>query len=240
MKTLCKLLGGSYLYKLNNENSDIDYRGVFMHTDPAFILGTKRFDEVRRQNDEEDCLIKELNHYATLLKKSNIEALELLFADQNLFLELTDEFKFLRYERYYFVDSVKLFKCLTGYMFREKSLTLGERTGRLGAKRHEHVKQYGFSPKNVVQLIRLANVGIEFYNEGIFITDCSKFRKEQYELLLSIKNTPEKFTRDEIIDLIESVSADLNKAYSLTDTHFEFDEDKINNALLEIYLPYLK
>ena len=39
MKMLVKTLGGSTAYGLNTPESDLDYRGVFVNTDPSKILG---------------------------------------------------------------------------------------------------------------------------------------------------------------------------------------------------------
>lgn len=242
MKTLCKILGGSHLYHLNNENSDIDHRGVFMHTDPAFILGTKRHDETRRQNEDEDTVIKELNHFAALLKKSNTEALELLFADASEFIEMTPEFQMLREFRLSFIDSERLFRCLSGYIQGERRLAMGERTGRLGSKRYEQIKKYGYSPKNVTQLIRLANMGARFFSEKKVIVNCRDFGKTTYDLLLQIKNVPEMFTKAEVELMISKADGLLKFEYdrSLAKEEFTFNEDLMNQLLLEFYSPYLK
>ena len=53
-KTLCRYLGGSHLYHLDTPQSDRDERGVFMVTEPSYILGTMRHDEKRRQTKAED------------------------------------------------------------------------------------------------------------------------------------------------------------------------------------------
>lgn len=144
-KTLCRLYGGSTLYHLSTPESDLDERGVFVHLDPMYILGTRRFDEKRRQpkDTDEDVVLKELSHYCSLLSKSNTEALELLFCDESEFLEIADEFKFIRDHRFYFIDSKHLFNCLRGYMKGERRLMNGERKGQIGGKRYSKLQEVG-------------------------------------------------------------------------------------------------
>ena len=152
---LCEYLGGSQLYHLNTPESDVDERGVFMHTDPAYVLGTRRFDEERKQNDTQDKVLKELSHFCSLLRKSNSEAMEVMFCNESEFSLLTPEFKEFRKLASDVVDSKNLFNCLRGYMQGEKRLANGLRKGKLGGNGFAKLQEVGFSPKNFTQLFRL-------------------------------------------------------------------------------------
>jgi hypothetical protein len=238
-KTLCKYAGGSQLYHLTTPESDYDERGLFMNTDPAYILGTRRFDESRSQNDDEDVVYKELNHFMTLLKQSNTEALEAMFCNETEFLESSVEMKSLRANRFRFLDSKRLFNCLRGYMKGELRLALGLRKGKLGGKRYEAVQKHGFSPKNWVQLFRLAQIGITFFNTDHFVVDCREFGEDFYSMLMSVKATPQKHTAKQLQSTYEYMEKLLVDSYENRKNTYTFDEDGVNALLLEIYKPYL-
>lgn len=245
-KTLCEYLGGSQLYRLETPESDVDERGVFMNTDAAYILGTRRFEEERKQTTEQDKVLKELSHFASLLRKSNTEAMEVMFCDETVFTVLTPEFKSLRTLAYDVVDSKSLFNCLRGYMQGELRLATGERTGRLGGKRFAKVQDLGFSPKNFVQLFRLSRVGVEFFTSGKFVVDTHDFTNQVdgYEsfrdFLMSVKTTPENHTKEELVARAKDAESDLVYAFENRQKNFVFNEDKLNRKLLELYFPVLQ
>lgn len=241
-KSLCKIYGGSHLYHLNTPESDIDERGVFMHLDPKFILGTRRFDEERRQPKEtdEDVVLKEISHYCSLLAKSNTEALELLFCDDHEFTELTEEFRIFRKNRYKFIDSVKMFGCLRGYMQGERRLMNGERKGQIGGKRYAKLQEVGYSPKNAVQLIRLANVGIQFFRTDSFFVNVYDFPNHLGFDLMKIKTRPEEYSKEEINLMVDKFEKELIVAFENRKINRVFDEEALNQSLFELYMPVLK
>jgi predicted nucleotidyltransferase len=241
--TLCKLLGGSHLYGLNTPESDIDYRGVFMHTDPSYILGTKRFDEERHQDPsiQEDLIFKELNHFAGLLKAANSEALEYLFAPTEVFTEFSESWARFRGATYSLVDTHKLYKCLRGYMQGEYRLAIGERKGTIGGKRYAEVIKYGFSRKNFTQLFRLAYVGQTFFLEDRFVVNIKKDAPtEIYDKLMKVKTQPWEFTKEVLTQMYLDEEKKLEDAFNNRIKTYTFSEDLINNLLLEAYKPYLQ
>lgn len=242
-KLLCKIRGGSHLYHLETPESDIDERGVFIHLDPKFIVGTKRFDEERRQpkNSDEDVVLKELSHYCNLLSKSNTEALELLFCSECEFEEFSEEFELLRNHRDCFIDDTKLFCCLRGYMQGERRLMNGERKGKIGGKRYTKLQEVGYSPKNAVQLIRLANVGINFFRNRNFIVDTRQFPDNLHDLLMDIKVHPEKYSKEEVNNIVDKCEKNLVESFESRQksTHANFDEITLNKVLVSIYTPIL-
>lgn len=239
-KTLCTYFGGSHLYHLNTAESDIDERGIFMHLDPAYILGTKRFDEERKQDDSTDKVLKELSHYCSLIRRSNSEAMEVLFANESQFETLSSEFKLIRQHAYSFVDSKGLFNCLRGYMKGELRLAVGERKGKIGGKRYAKLQEVGFSPKNFTQLLRLANVGITFFQKNRYVVDTTQFDGGLHDLLMSIKTTPEKHTAEELKQRAANAEVSLVTAFENRAVNHKFDENKLNDLLLQLYLPILQ
>ncbi len=239
---LCKFLGGSHLYGMNTPASDIDERGVFAHTDPAYILGTKRDDEERKQNPDikEDIIYKELNHFAGLLKQSNSEAIEAMVAPVESFEIFTPEWKKIRDLGRKVIDSEKLFKCLRGYMQGEYRLAIGERKGTIGGKRYAQVLEYGFSPKNFCQLFRLAHLGQKFFLEDRFVINVkTDGDKDVYDYIMSVKTTPWLHNKESLTVEYNKYETALTLAYENRVASYTLDEDALNKTLLDIYLPFL-
>jgi hypothetical protein len=234
-------LGGSNLYHLSTPESDIDERGVFVHLEPKYILGTKRFDEERRQpkDTNEDIVVKELSHYCSLLSKSNTEALDLLFCDETEFNEISPEFSLLRENRLKFVDSKMFFRCLRGYMQGERRLMNGERKGQIGGKRYAKLQQVGYSPKNAVQLLRLAKVGIDFFKYDKYFVNTKYFGYDFHSTLMGIKTEPNRFSKEHVNGMVDVFEKKLVTAFENRKINYTFDEEALNDVLMKIYLPIL-
>lgn len=245
-KTLCSYYGGSTLYHLMTPESDLDERGVFMHTDVAYVLGTKRHDESRKQDDNTDRVYKELSHFGSLVRKSNSEAMEVLFCNESEFSFLSDEFKLLRKLGMNFVSSKGLFNCLRGYMKGELRLACGERKGKIGGKRFEKLQEVGFSPKNFVQLFRLAQVGIEFFKNDRYVVDTREFTNHVngfnsfHEFLMSVKTTPENHNVEDLKKRVEVKEAELVVAFENRKVNHEFNEELFNQFLVSVYRPVVE
>lgn len=236
---ICEFLGGSHLYGLNTPESDEDVRGVFVNTDPAFILGTRRFDEARKQNSaiKEDVVYKEVSHVIRLLHQANTEALEMLFADRDAFTLLRADFAAVREKHEHLVDSERLFNCLRGYMAGEYRLAIGERKGQIGGKRYAKLQEVGFSPKNFTQLFRLAYVGRTFFTQNRFPVNVKN--EPIWAELMAIKTKPEGFTKDFLTAMYHEAEKSLVYAYENRVVDRKFNEEVANKLLLNLYLPFL-
>lgn len=240
MKVLAKILGGSHLYGLANDQSDLDYRGIFCNTDLSKILGLDRFDCENKLTNEVDLLLFEIRHFLSLLRKTNTQVLEILFAPENKFVELDNDFKILVLgHKYKFLDTKKFFKSIMGYLYSERRLVNGERKGQIGKKRYESVKRYSYSPKNYANYLRLCLVAEEFFKTQNYVVDCKEFK--EYDLLREIRENPSNFSR-------EDINADMDKYERLVKQSFDnrdktkdltFDEGYANFVLWSIYKQYL-
>ena len=47
------MLGGSTAFGLNTPESDVDYRGVFVNTEPSKILGLEKLDHIQKQETDD-------------------------------------------------------------------------------------------------------------------------------------------------------------------------------------------
>ena len=238
MKIICDILGGSHLYGLNTEDSDVDRRGVFLNTEVSKIIGIEK--ETIFKKETEDTLFFEFSHFLKSLKKTNTQVLELLFADEEDFILLTEEFKEVRKNKYELVDSERLFSSLIGYIENEKRLANGERKGNLGGKRKLQLDKFGFSPKNFTHLFRLAKCGTVFFEKEIYPTNIMRHDPELGKFLLSIKTTPEKFNCQYLNILADKAVSKLKNSFEKRKNTFNFNIDYANNLCLKFYIPFLK
>ena len=80
-------LGGSYAYGTNNENSDLDVRGVATHS-PEDILTRKGFDQV--VNEATDTTVYSLEKIINLLSNCNPNTIEILGLEPWQYLYVSD------------------------------------------------------------------------------------------------------------------------------------------------------
>ena len=76
-------LGGSYAYGTNNENSDIDFRGITLNL-PSDLLGLTEFEQYGDGNT--DTVIYGFNKIVKLLLECNPNTIELLGLDEDQYL----------------------------------------------------------------------------------------------------------------------------------------------------------
>jgi len=92
-------LGGSHSYGLNQENSDLDVRGISLER-PNELLGLDTFDQF--ENKETDTTIYAFGKMIKLLSSCNPNCIEILATNSEHILIMTDEGKLLR-------DNINLF-----------------------------------------------------------------------------------------------------------------------------------
>ena len=235
MKLICKQLGGSHSYGLNTAISDIDYRGVFVNTTVGQIIGLDKHEHQIKQDNESDESYTEFRHALRLLRGANTQMVELLYADD--WLILSEEWKLVIKHRQNLVSSEKLFNCLRGYMQGEFKLALGERTGKLGGKRFEQLQKYGYSPKNIVQLVRLAWAGRKYFEKGYFPVNIFKEDKDFAANLLHIKTNPSKYNADFVKEVYAFQEELLINSFENRNFDTKFDEELANHLCLQVYGP---
>lgn len=76
-------IGGSYAYGTNNENSDIDLRGITLNL-PSDLLGLTQFEQYEDENT--DTVIYAFNKIVKLLLECNPNTIELLGLDEEQYL----------------------------------------------------------------------------------------------------------------------------------------------------------
>jgi predicted nucleotidyltransferase len=234
------LVGGSTLYGLNNENSDIDIRGIFSLSKPSQILGldlykAKSFDSYTINNDEVDGSLHELRHYIYLLSKTNTQVLDVLFAPEDAFFFKDIYIDLMRENASRLIDSGQLYNSMKGYIHNEIRLLLGERTGKLGGKRKDALDTYGYSYKNLVQVLRLSFAAKTFFQTGEYPVKISDFDQNLHDELMDIKNNPSKFSYEYAQKRSENLISDLERHYAQREVDVVFDYDFANSIIATFY-----
>lgn len=237
-KTLCLALGGSHSYGLSTPKSDIDIRGVFVNTSLSHLVGLRHNEVLVSQNEKEDTVNTEFRHFLRLLRGANTQMVELLFIKDYTYTDTT--WQYVLSERNNLIDSSRLFHSLMGYIQSERRLANGERTGKLGGKRKESIDKYGFSPKNFVQLLRLAWAGSVYMEKGIFPVKVSDEDASFSDFLFDIKTQPEKYEREQLNEISGLYEKRLSKSYENRAVNTNFNEDVANELCLVIYGELIK
>lgn len=241
MKFLTKYIGGSQIYGLNTPESDVDWRGVYLNTEPSKILRFDIDESYVRTGDEEngqdDEVYYELWRYFDLLRKTNTQVVESLYIPKDQFEVLDPRMAIILDSPEDFINSDKLVRSTKGYAQGEYRLAMGERTGRLGGKRKEQLDRFGFSPKNVCQMIRLSR-GLEYFQDtGVYPLNFKSHMPLVWKTAYEIKTQPEKFSKEEINDICLQCLEEIDKVEDKLG--WTFKQDKAVDILKDIYKPYL-
>lgn len=243
MKIIASIHGGSHLYGLNTPESDLDERFVYLHDNINDIVGLGKNEFIDHRDGTTDKFGYELRNFLASLRTTNSQAMELLFAPEDMFLTIHPVFKEVRKNRYRLVDPYKFYKSLKGYIQAERKLANGERTGKLGGKRKEALDKYGFSPKNFVQLLRLSETGCAFYGYEQFFVNMRDYSKDFADQLIDIKTHPENYKKEELNKLSLEAEVRLEKAYVFWEGRpnhaFHYDETVANQLIFDAYFPML-
>lgn len=237
-KVLLQFKGGSHAYGLSTPTSDVDLRGVFVNTSTEYLVGLKRDEILTTQNETKDQVFMEFRHALKLLYSANTQLVEMLFLKE--WEHCSPEWAEVMLRRNQLLDSERLFKGLRGYMQGELRLANGERSGKLGGKRKAAIEKYGFSPKNFVQLFRLAWAGTNYFQSGVFPVKVRDYSVAFADQLMAVKTQPEKFSRDELNKLAADWEANLALSYEKRLVTTEFNEEVANQLCLSVYRPLIK
>lgn len=240
MNFLIKYIGGSQLYGLETPQSDIDWRGVFVHQEPAKIFRFEIQDTVSntgKENGGDDEVYYELHRYFQLLKKSNTQSIESLYVKEKQCLIYSNVFKSIHENPSELIDTRTLLKSTKGYAYGEYRLAMGERTGRLGGARFDQLQKYGFSPKNVCQMIRLIKGYTFLQKHGYYPLNIKEHIKDVWQLAYEIKTQPQNFSKKQIenicLDCIDELNACEDKL------NWKFNQELVVSLMREEYIKYM-
>lgn len=230
-KLICQLIGGSTLYGLNTPESDIDYRGLFVAQDKKYLANLDTIESIVQTGDI-DSTYYEITRYLKLLRKSNTQVLEILFAPKSAFTYRHPIFVDMIINAYDLIDTNTLKNSLKGYVFSEIRLATGERSGQLGGKRKQNVTEFGFSPKNFVQILRLCRVGMEFFKSARYMVNVKEFDVPFWEQLMDIKSNPKNYTCEQLKKMVDQEFKNLENVMDNSQISFKFNPDIAADIIL--------
>lgn len=181
---IVKHYSGSIAYGLNNENSDIDIRGIYI-ADPLRIRTPFYKDELVdklkpyiKNNElivptEEDTKYFELNKYVGLLINSNPNAIESLYVDEKHILKQTLGYQILRSCRGDLLTR-NIGYSFTGYATKElKDIYKGLLNSKVISEENKSLYVNGYKIKSAVCIIRLMKYCMQLLAEGKLVIDMS-------------------------------------------------------------------
>lgn len=231
-KMICQLIGGSTLYGLNTPESDLDFRGLFVAKNKRYLANLDTIESIVQTNDI-DSTYYEITRYLKLLRKSNTQVLEILFAPDTAFTYKHPIFDEIVAHAYDLIDTNTLKNSLKGYVFSEIRLATGQRSGQLGGKRKQAVETYGFSPKNFVQILRLCKVGIEFFTTGKYMVNVKEFDEKYWEKLMDLKTSPQYYTCKQLEQMVNEEFGRLEGVMESSKISFKFNPDIAADIILK-------
>lgn len=181
---IVKHYSGSIAYGLNNENSDIDIRGIYV-ADPLRIrtpfYKDELVDKVKpyiKNNElivptEEDTKYFELNKYIGLLINSNPNAIESLYVDEKHIVKQTLGYQILRCCRRELLTR-NIGYSFTGYAVKElKEMYKALLNSKAMSEENKILYVNGYKVKSAICIIRLLKYCIQLLIEGNLILDMS-------------------------------------------------------------------
>ena len=174
-----KILYGSRAYGTSTPDSDKDIRGIFIPALEQYV-SLKEIKDIRKDTDYEDIVIHPIHKFFSLAIKGNPSVLEWLYVPDNCIYYSNIFGDALRDIRVYFL-SKQIYPRFKGYANAEFS-SLQKMTGTTGEKRKKQIQEFGYSPKNAMNCIRLLQQGIELLE-----THTISFPRPNAKTLLQIK-----------------------------------------------------
>lgn len=177
-------------YEENTTHDDKDIMGIFIGPEDV-TFGIHEMETVERMIDEKqsqkrtaiwDIVYYSLKKYLNLVLKQNPNVLSLLWLDEKYYIKRTKWGQILINARQNLL-SKQCYQSFSGYAHGQlHRMTHICPTGRMGMKRKELVKRFGYDVKNASHLIRLLKMGIEALVLGELIVE-----RPDNNMLLEIK-----------------------------------------------------
>lgn len=123
MKQLAKVLVGSRLHGTHNENSDYDYRGIYVESLKDTLSPFKKLKNTSWIEGDEDNTAYELREFCKLATKGNATILEVFFSD--VIISTSPEHQEMRANWQKFMDTKAFIAASRGYASNQykKALT---------------------------------------------------------------------------------------------------------------------
>jgi hypothetical protein len=211
-KLILKTLVGSRAHGLHKEDSDYDWRGVFLEPTSKILSLNYKSSNIQWIEDKEDTTSYELGHFLHLACKSNPSILECLVSPIE---ESTEEGLTLRALFPYLWNSVDVYKAFCGYSHNQQKKFMDNKDDRPW--------------KYAVAYLRVLMLAEELLTKGtmtVFI-ESEKTRNMLKEIKAGL------YTKGEIINEAERLKDKVKKAYE-NNKDKKTDFEAVNEFLLRI------
>lgn len=217
MKLIHKVVVGSRLHGLNNEQSDYDYRGVFIHPVRDILDPFKKVKNTSWIEGDVDNTSYELSSFCMMLTQGNPSALEVLWS--NMIEDTSDWGEVLIKNRFRFLDSKRIFDAHRGYAHNQyKKMNLFTPDAR--------------TPKFAVAYIRSLIQGIDLLNNGTFNPQVSDDWKDY---LLNVKYNWSDALIPDLGNKFASLEVKIADAFYKNDHKFTPDIEWISDFVYSAY-----
>ncbi len=214
---ILKVLVGSRANGLSREDSDYDYRAVYVTpTSELLSLGTGKYKaSAWVEGENEDNTSYELGHFLHLATKSNVNILEMFVAPLKGSNKIGDELRDL-FDSVWSTEGVR--NAFVGYSLNQRKKFLDDKDGRAW--------------KYAVAYIRILIQGIELIKTG---TMSIKVPLEDLDILQIVRDGG--FSRGEAVDIAERLRESLESAYdeAVASNQLRMPNiEKVNEFLLKV------
>ena len=202
MKTITKVVVGSRLHGLHNEQSDYDYRGIHMYSLKETLSPFKTLKNTSWIEGNEDNTSYELAEFCKNATKGNATILEVFFSNQ--IVETTPIAEEMRANWKKFIDTNQFVMASRGYAANQLTkMALFDDIGIKGQAR---------TPKFAIAYIRVLWQCSEFLKTGQF--KCEIDDRELKSFLLVVKNTWNVDLIPQLTELFSIMQAEVSKAWA--------------------------
>jgi uncharacterized protein len=219
-KLLSKVVVGSRLHNLHNENSDFDYRGIFIHSLKDILSPFQKLKNTHWIEGDEDNTIFELRDFCKMAVQGNPTILEVFYS--NIIIDSTKEFNEMKDNRHKFLDSKRIYEASKGYAHNQyNKMNLFEPDAR--------------TPKFCVAYLRTLWQTKELLQTGELPVNMSgEFR----DYLLEVKYNFNSTMIPELSKRFAQMQVDLADIYAKTHDKFTPDLEWIENFIYTTYKKY--
>ena len=217
-KIIHKTVVGSRLHNLHNDNSDFDYRGIFVVPFVEIISPFKKPQNTSWIEGKDDDTSFELCNFSKMLTSGNPTCLEVLWS--NMIVETSDIGYKLVKNRQKFLDDERIYQSHVGYSFNQlKKMDLY----------NPDMKR---TPKTIIAYIRSLRQGAELLISGDFNP---VYEYPDREFLLEVKYNYNNSLVGDISKLMLAVREEIEIAHNSLKTKRNPDIPWIEDFLLTTY-----
>lgn len=228
---------GSGLHGVSIANQDDrDEMGVCIEP-PSCVIGLEKFQQYQFRTQPEgersgpgdlDLVIYSLRKWAKLAAQGNPTVLLLLFAPADQLVQCDMWGRTLQNRKDLFI-SKECGRRFIGYLDAQWERMLGMRSRR--TNRPELIEVYGFDTKFAYHALRLGIQGLELLTTG----NITLPMPEPYRSIIKDVRVG-KYTKSEVVEWIENLHAELDKALVTADLPDKPDYHRLNDWLSQMYL----